>query len=79
MATAKHKFQQLVFNPANQKVFDYPDELQKLAKDAFGVAPQAIIEHSIYANICQNASPPEEIKHPEAFGEWQIRTDCVTS
>ena len=32
MATAKHKFQQLVFNPVNQKVIDFLDELQKLAK-----------------------------------------------
>ena len=37
MATAKHKFQQLLFNPANQKLTDFLDELQKLAKDAFGV------------------------------------------
>ena len=32
MATAKHKFQKLVFNPANQKLVDFLDELQKLAK-----------------------------------------------
>ena len=44
MATAKHKFQQLVFNPVNQKLTDFLDELQKLAKDAFGVAAQAIID-----------------------------------
>ena len=44
MATAKHKFQQLVFNPANQKLIDFLDELQKLAKDAFGVAAQAVID-----------------------------------
>ena len=50
MATAKHKFQRLVFNPANQKLFDL-DELQKLAKDAFGVAAQAIIEQFIYAKM----------------------------
>ena len=35
MARAKHKFQRLVFNPANQKLIDFLDELQKLAKDAF--------------------------------------------
>ena len=29
MATAKHKFQQLVFNPANHKLIDFLDELQK--------------------------------------------------
>ena len=47
MATAKHKFHQLVFNPAKQKLIGFLDELQKLAKDAFGVAAQAIIEQFI--------------------------------
>ena len=51
MATAKHKFQRLVFNPANQKLIGFLDELQKLAKDAFGVAAQAIIEQFIYAKM----------------------------
>ena len=51
MATAKHKFQQLVFNPANQKLIDFLDELQKLAQDAFGVAAQAIIDQFIYAKM----------------------------
>ena len=51
MATAQHKFQRLVFNPANQKLIDFLDELQKLAKDAFGVAAQAIIEQFIYAKM----------------------------
>ena len=49
MATAKYKFQRLVFNPANQNLIDFLDELQKVAKDAFGVAAQAIIEQFIYA------------------------------
>ena len=44
MATAKHKFQKLVFNPANQNLVDFLDELQKLVKDAFGIAAHAIIE-----------------------------------
>ena len=48
MATAKHKFQRLVFNPANQKLIDFLDELQK---DAFGVAAQAIMEQFIYAKM----------------------------
>ena len=47
MATAKHKFQKLGFNPANQKLVDFLDELQKLAKDAFGIAAQVIIEQFI--------------------------------
>ena len=51
MATAKHKFQRLVFNPTNQKLIDFLDGLQKLAKDAFGVAAQAIIEQFIYAKM----------------------------
>ena len=51
MATAKHKCQRLVFNPANQKLIDFLVELQKLAKDAFGVAAQAIIEQFIYAKM----------------------------
>ena len=51
MATAKHKLQELVFNPANQKLIDFLEELQKLAKDAFGVAAQAIIDQIIYAKM----------------------------
>ena len=51
MATAKQKFQQLVFNPANQKLIDFLDELQKLANDAFGVAAQAIIDQFVYAKM----------------------------
>ena len=49
MATTKHNFQKLVFNPANHTLVDFLDELQKLAKDAFGIAAHAIIEQFIYA------------------------------
>ena len=51
MATSKLKFQKLVFNPANQKLVDFLDELQRLAKDAFGIAAHAIIEQFIYAKM----------------------------
>ena len=51
MASVKHKIQRLVFNPANQKLIDFLDELQILARDAFGVDAQDIIEQSIYANM----------------------------
>ena len=51
MATAKHKFQKLVFKPANPKLVDFLDELQKLAKDALGTAAHAIIEQFIYAKM----------------------------
>ena len=51
MATAKHKFQRLVFNPTNQKLIEFLAELQKLAKDAFGFAAEAVIEQFIYAKM----------------------------
>ena len=51
MATAKHKFQKLVFNAANQKLVDFLDEFQKLAKNAFGIAAHAITEQFIYAKM----------------------------
>ena len=56
MATTKHNFQRLVFDPANQKLNDFLDELQKLAKDAIGVATQMIIEQLI------NAKMPPQLK-----------------
>ena len=51
MVTAKHKIQRVVFNPANQKLIDFLDERQELAKDAFGVAAQEIIEQFINAKM----------------------------
>ena len=51
IATAKHKFQLLEFNPANRQLIDFLDELQKLAKDAFGDSAQAIIEQFISAKM----------------------------
>ena len=57
MAITINKFHRPVFNPANQKRLIFLDELQKLAKDAFGVAAQAIIEQFIYVNM-----PPHLMK-----------------
>ena len=51
MSTAKHKFQKLVFNPANHKLVDFLDELQKLAKDGFGITAHNIIQKFIYAKM----------------------------
>ena len=51
MATAKQIFQRLAFIQANQKLVDSLDELQKVAKYAFGIAAQAIIEKIIYAKM----------------------------
>ena len=47
MATAKHKFEKFAFNPANQKLVDFLDALQQLAKDEFGIAIHAMIEQFI--------------------------------
>ena len=68
MATAKHKFQQLVLIPANQKLIDILDELQKLAKDEFGVAAQAIIEQFIYAKM------PFHLKKSNNQAQWENGT-----
>ena len=51
MATSKYKLQRLIFNPANQKVFVFLDELQKLAKDGFGVDAQDVREQFIFAKM----------------------------
>ena len=51
MATAKHKFQKLVFDPSKQKLVDFLDDLQRQAKDAFDDVAQAIIEQFIYAKM----------------------------
>ena len=51
IATAKHKFQKFVFNPENHKIVDFLDDLQKVAKDAFGIAAHAITEQFIYVKM----------------------------
>ena len=72
MAMTKHKFQQLVFNPANQKLFDFLDELQKLSKDAFAVAAQAIIEQFIYAKMLPHLKKSINQAHSEKGTYEQI-------
>ena len=74
MASAKHKVQQLVFNPANRKLDDFLDELQKLAKDAFGVAAQAIIEQFIYAKLPPHLKKSINQAHLENGTNEQIVT-----
>ena len=75
MATAKHKFQQIVFNPVNQKLIDFLDELQKLAKKCFR---SCCPSNHWPIHICQDASTPEEINKPGPLGERHIWTDCDT-
>ena len=69
MATAKHKFQQIAFNPPNHKLNDILDELQKLTKDAFGVAAQAVVEQFIHAKM-----PPhlKKINKPGPLAEQHV-------
>ena len=69
MTAAKHKFQRLVFDPANQKLIKFLAELRKLAKDAFEVAAQATIEHFIYA---ETPSHMKKINQSGAFGKRDI-------
>ena len=74
MATAKHKFQKLVFNPENQKLVDFLDELQKLAKDAFGTAAHAIIEEFIQAKMPPQLKKSINQAHLESGTYEQIVT-----
>ena len=74
MATAKHKFQQLFFNPANQELIEFLDELQKLANDAFGVAAQAIIDQFIYAKMAPHLKKSINQAHFENGTYEQIVT-----
>ena len=72
MATVKHKFQRLVFNPANQKLIDFLNERQKLAEDAFGVAAQATIEQFIYAKMPPHLKKTINQAHLEKTTNEQI-------
>ena len=74
MATVKHKFHKLVFNPANHKLVDFLDELQKLAKDAFGIAARAVIEEFIYAKMPPHLKKPINQAHLENGTFEQIIT-----
>ena len=74
MSTAKHKFQKHVLNPANQKLVDFLDELQKLAKDAFGIAAHAIIEQFIYAKLSPHLKKSINQAHLENGTYEQIVT-----
>ena len=74
MATVKHKFEQLVFNPVNQKLIDFLDELHKLPKDAFGVAAQAINDQFMYAKVPPHLKKSKNQAHLENATCEQIVT-----
>ena len=74
MATAKNKFQKFVFNPANQKLVNFLDELQNLSKDAFGIDAHAIIEQLIYAKMQPHLEKSKNQAHLEIGTYQQIVT-----
>ena len=76
IATTKHKFQRLVFNPANQKVIDFLDEYQKLAK----MHSELPLKRSFSISYMPKRLPTwKKNNQPGAFGEWHIWTDRVAS
>ena len=74
MATVIHNFQKIVFNPANQKLVDFLDELQRLAKDAFRIAAHAINEQFIYAKMPPHLKKSMNQAHLEIGTYEQIVT-----
>ena len=50
-ASAKHRFNRLMFQPENQKLPDYLEDLQESAEKAFGEAAPQMIESLIYAKM----------------------------
>ena len=74
MVTAKHKVKQQVFNPADQKLIDFSDELQEMAKDALRVAAQAIIDQFIYAKMPRHLKKSINQAHLENGTYEQIVT-----
>ena len=50
-SNSETQIQKACLQPSISKFADFPDELQKLAKDAFGIAAHAMIEQFIYAKM----------------------------
>ena len=67
MATAKHKSQQLLFNPEKQRLNNFLAELWKLTNDAIGVAAQLIIEQFLHAKMTPH--PKNSIKQAHLENE----------
>ena len=47
----KYNFKRLVFTSTNQNSISFLDELQEIAKDAFGVASKSVIEQFIFSKM----------------------------
>ena len=50
-ASAKHRFNRLAFDPENQKLLDFLEELQESAEKAFGETAYQMIENLLYAKM----------------------------
>ena len=50
-ASAKHRFNKLMFQPENQKLPDFLEDLQESAEKAFGEAAPQMIESLLYAKM----------------------------
>ena len=75
MAREKQNFQKILLNPANQKLVDFLDELQKLVKDAFEIAAHAIIEQFIYSKMTPHLKKSINQAYLENGTSKQIVTD----
>ena len=56
-------------------IWDFLNELQKLAKDAFGITANAIIEHFMYAIVPQHLKKSIDQAHKENGTYEQIDTN----
>ena len=76
-ASAKHRFNRLSFDPENQKLPDFLQELQESAEKAFGDKAHQMIENLLYAKTpphlkksinrayLENGTYDQIVKHPE--------------
>ena len=75
-ASAKHRFNRLMFQPENQKLPDFLEDLQESAEKAFGEAAPQMIESLIYAKM-----PPhlKKINQPGLPRKRYLCTNSETS
>ena len=66
MATAKHKFPEHVFNPANQNLVEFLGELHKLAKNSLGKPVQAVTEQ------CKQSKMLHHLKKSIDQAHWKM-------
>ena len=68
-ASAKHRFNRLSFDPENQKLPDFLEELQESAEKAFGDNAHQMIENLLYAPTSQ------KVHKPSLPRKWNIRSN----